>query len=71
MSILMLALIVILVLSPLLPGPERSPDIALPPPTPEDPAFRIRLARIAGLGATEPIEPRVSADLSPAKNRPE
>jgi hypothetical protein len=58
MSILLLALIAILVLSPLLPGPEVPRDIALPPPTPDDAVFRIRLARIAGLPATEPMEPR-------------
>jgi hypothetical protein len=47
MTTMLLALIAILVLSPLLPAPRRPPEAILPT-TPEDPAFRARLARIGG-----------------------
>jgi hypothetical protein len=51
MGILLLAIIAILIVSPLLPAPQ-SPLEPTPQPMPDNPAFNDRLGRIGGYPTT-------------------
>jgi hypothetical protein len=64
MAMLLLAIIAILIVSPLLPGPQSPPESA-PQPLPDDSAFRDRLGRIGGHRTTA-AEEKQRCDTRPS-----
>ena len=54
MDILLFALLAIVIFSPLLPAPPRRPPQIAANESPADPAFRVRLSKVAGAHPPEP-----------------